>query len=190
MKGKVIDRSRYTFNLEISIVEAVDIRAAAKHAKFHVIGEATAAYRRSGSPTDETPLFMFCKDYLERKNSSEQGEGYIVTLRVPTLNKAMTVVTREIDKLPEPVEAESCFVLYDYDGNELYVMRGIVSSDEAWAETERLIDSGVITYTGNMSCRYELRFTERTPNRVFKIEKTIKGKNALGKYLLFGIKSI
>lgn len=188
---KIIDRHNATFNLYIKMVNAASIERAIKKAPFHIIGDATRAYRKSGSPKDETSLFFFCKDYLERNSGSEQGEGFIVTLKNPKSVGELKVCREKVSFEPYSLsKLDSCYVVYDNDGNEVYVIRNAYDTCEALAEVKRLVNEGVIELNGELTCKFEYRFAKGIPNTVFKIEKTRKRAGYLGQYLLFGIQSI
>lgn len=188
---KIVDRHNATFNLYIKMVYAASVEGAIKKAPFHVVGDATRAYKKCGSPRDEAPLFFFCKDYLERNSGSEQGVGFIAVLKNP---KSVGDIRVCREKAPFSLfsinKLDSCYVVYDEDGYEVYVIRGIYDACEALTEIKRLINEGIIELNGELTCKFEYRFTEGIPNTVFKIEKTRKKVGYLGQYLLFGVKSI
>lgn len=187
---KIIDRHNATFNLYIKMVNAASIDSAIKKAPFHVIGDATRAYKKSGSPKDETSLFFFCKDYLERNSGSEQGEGFIAILKNP---KSVGKLTIRREKAPLDMSISklcSCYVLYNDDGNEVYVIKDAYGTYDALEEAKRLVNEGIIELNGGLTCKLEYRLAKEIPNTVFKIEKTRKRAGYLGQYLLFGIQSI
>lgn len=188
---KIIDRHNATFNLYIKMVDATSIDSAIKKAPFHVIGDATRAYKKSGSPKDEASLFFFCKDYLERNSGSEQGEGFIVILKNPKpVGELKVRKGRVLSDLHSINKLDSCYIVYDEDGNEVYDIREACDMQEALAETKRLVNEGIIELNGELTCKFEYRFAKGIPNTVFKIEKTRKRVRYLGQYLLFGIQSI
>lgn len=187
----IIDRHNATFNLSIRIVESSSIGNAIKKAGFHVIGDATRAFRRAGSPVEESQLFLFCKTHLEKYSGSEQGVGYIVTLRSPKLDRKLKIYKEKISsKLYAFNKLHSCYVLYDDDGKELYTIWDARDINEALFEAERLINEGIIELNSEITCKFEYRFAKGIPNTVFKIEKTNRRAGRLGQYLLFGIQSI
>lgn len=177
------------FNLSIRFVEARSIDDAIKKAEFRVIGDATRAYR-SEKPNNVEGILNFCKMYLEKNNGLNQGEGYIVVISKPGYPGRLKVVK---EKLPMKMysfnKLHSCYVLYNEDGEEVHVIWDAANMDEAIRIAEGMIDDGKLVFDNRLECKFEYRFAEGVPNRAFKIER-LHGKNGLGKYLLFGIKSI
>lgn len=157
---------------------------AAKQAPFKVKGDATTAYCKwldAYPDHNSNDLKEFTLDYLIKKNSQKEGEGFVITLTAAIKNtRNHPYVLCNIVNKKETRKYTTIFQLID-DKNQ--IRHEASSRTEIKKAIRDLYDNG---FTGDLKC-IPVKLVQEGEPVLFTTKYSPSKNTREGKYILFGI---